>query len=96
MAEDHKVYLLRMTEAGRVVAEAPLIVYDKSVALRNFYEVLPQITAMVLPATISMIQAACAELSPSAPVVGVKIDGNHSGLQIAGSVPKVRTNGAGR
>lgn len=79
---DSNLYLIQITEGTRVVAEAPLIVYDKDAALRNFYEGYPQIVAQVQGVIMGLMQAACATPSPAQNVVGLAIQGNHSGLVI--------------
>lgn len=90
---DSKIILLRITEGTRVVAEAELTVYDKTQTLRNFYEALPSVTQMALPALIGMMQMACAENPPAGEVIGLDLKGNHTGLVIGGQLPSENGNG---
>jgi len=87
MAEKSQIYVLRIMEGARCVAEAPLIIYDRDAALRNFYEALPPVVQMGAGAIIGAMQNACAE-KPVYGFVGLNLQGNHSGLQIVGELPR--------
>lgn len=87
---DQKIFLLKIMEGTRCVAEAPLIVHEKGEALRNFYEQLPTIVQLAAPTMIAMVQMACGDKEPTAESVGIGLQGNHNGLVIGGQLP---TNG---
>lgn len=89
------IYLLRITEAGRVVAQAKLEVFDKEIALRNFYETLPQLLPNMTGAVIQIMQVACSDAELPGDIQGIGIDGNHTGLQITGQMPGPSSNGNG-
>lgn len=86
MAES-KVYLLRIMEGTRCVAEAPLIIHDKEAAQRCWLEGFGQIAHGIAGATFQMMMMACAEEEPAIPAVGVALEGAHSGLQVVQRVP---------
>lgn len=90
---DSKIYLLRIMEGTRCVAEAPLIVHEKGEALRNFYEMLPQVVQLAAPTMIAMMQGACGDAELPTEVSGINIQGNHSGLVLGGQLPNMPTNG---
>lgn len=82
-----QVYVLRIMEGVRCVAEAPLIIHDKSVALRNFYEALPGALALLPGGVVGAVQNACSD-KPTPGFTGLQLQGNHSGLQIADKLPR--------
>lgn len=90
---DQMVYLLKIMEGTRCVAEAPLIIHEKTEALRNFYEALPAVAQMALPALLSMIQIACADKEPTEVIIGIRLEGNHTGLVLGGQLPQAPSNG---
>jgi hypothetical protein len=86
------INLLKITEAGRVVAIAKLEILDKDATLRNFYEALPGIVNGMVPSVINTMQVACSDIALASEVNCIGIEGNHSGIEIAGQMPQ---NGAG-
>ena len=85
---ESKVYLLRIMEGTRCVAEAPLIVHDKELAQRCWLEGFGQIAHGIAGAVFQMVISACAEDEPSTPIVGINLQGEHSGLHIARRIPE--------
>jgi len=82
-----KVYLLRIMEGQRCVAEAPLIIYDKAAAQRCWLEGFGQIAQGIVGATFQMMMVACDEREPVVPVVGISLEGAHTGLHIVRQMP---------
>lgn len=89
---ESKVYLLRIMEGSRCVAEAPLIVHDKAAAQRCWLEAFGQVAHVITGAMFQMVLAACAEQEPATLLVGIELKGAHSGLQIVRQMPS--SNGA--
>lgn len=83
-----EIYMMRITEAGRVVAEAKLEILDKEAAKRNFYETLPGLIPNGIGWLVQMMQLATGEADLPADFVGLQIAGNHSGIQLANEMPK--------
>lgn len=87
----NEVKLLQITEAGRVVAEATLIIHDPTVALRTFYETMPNLIQAGAAPLVQAMQLASADAQPPDGKAVIQIDANHTGLTIAGQMPN--TNG---
>ena len=92
--EQPQIYVLRIMEGTRCVAEAPLIIHEPTEALRNFYEALPAAAGMIAGGVIGAMQNACSE-QPTPGFVGLNVQSNHSGIQIVGEIPR-NGNGHGR
>ena len=83
MAE-YPVYLLRIMEGTRCVAEAPLIVHDKDAARRCWIESFSSLAGGIIGAVYSAVIVATDEKAPQfLGQAALSIQGNHSGLQIA-------------
>lgn len=92
--EEPKVYILRIMEGVRCVAEAPLIVHDKDAARLCWIESYGQIAGAVVGAVFSAVIAATDEKDPMIPgQAALTIQGNHSGIQLAREMPGARNGG---
>lgn len=85
--DGEKLYLLKIFEGATLVAEAPLIIYDKNAAMRNLLETLPSVLQQVQPAFIGMLQLACSDTDVPSEVSAIEIKGNHSGLVLTDQLP---------
>lgn len=94
--DGEKFYLLKIYEGATLVAEAPLIVYDKSATMRNFLETLPSVVSQLQGAAIGMIQLACSEADPPSEVAAIEIKGNHTGLVLTDTLPPSNGHGPNR
>lgn len=83
---ESNVYLLRITEGARCVAEAPLIVHDKEAAQRLWLEGFAQIAHGIVGAVFQGMVVACAEQEPPVPIVCLDIK-RGSGIQVVRQIP---------
>ena len=59
MENQNKVFLLRIVESGKVIAEAPLIIYDEKLAMERFMQVFGQMIPTIPGVVLQAMMAAC-------------------------------------